>query len=204
MSNLDSILKSRDIYLPTKVCLIKARIFPSSHVYMWELDYKERWVLNIWCFWTVVLEKTLESPLDCKEIQSVNPKGNQSWMFIERTDAKAKNQYFGLLMRRTTYWKRLWCWERLKAGGEGDDRGWDGCIASLTWWTRVWVNSGSWWWTGEPGLLHSKESKESDTTELLGWNRNIYIYIHTHTYKFSLSIIHQQTLRLLPCLGYYK
>ena len=64
--------------------------FSSSHVWMWELDYKESWVLKNWCFWPVVLEKTLESPLDCKEIQPVHPKGNQSWMFIERTDAEAK------------------------------------------------------------------------------------------------------------------
>jgi len=130
-------------------------------------------------FLTVVLEKTLESPLDCKDIQPVNLKGNQSWIFIGRTDAEAKSQYFGLLMRRMTYWKRPWCWERLKAGGEGDDRGWDGWIASLTWCPWVWVSSGSWWWTGKPGVVPSKESKEYDTTELLDWN--IYIYTHTHT-----------------------
>ena len=90
-TNLDSILKSRDISLPTKVCLVKAMAFlSSSHVWMWELNYKESWVLKNWCFWTVVLEKTLESPLDCKEIQSFNPKGNQSWIFIGRTDAEAE------------------------------------------------------------------------------------------------------------------
>ena len=64
--------------------------FSSSHVWMWELDYKESWVPKNWCFWTVMLEKTLESPLDCKEIQLVNPKGNQSWVFIGRTDVKAE------------------------------------------------------------------------------------------------------------------
>ena len=84
MTNLDSILKSKDITLPTKVHLVKA----SSHVWMWELDYKENWMPKNWCFWTVVLEKTLESPLDSKEIQPVHPKGNQSWIFIGRTDAK--------------------------------------------------------------------------------------------------------------------
>ena len=87
MTNLDSILKSRDITLPTKVCLVKAMVF---HVWMWELDYKKSWVLKNWCFWTVVLEKTLESPLDCKEIQSVHPKGDQSWIFIGRTDDEAE------------------------------------------------------------------------------------------------------------------
>ena len=64
--------------------------FSSSHVWMWELDYKESWALKDWCFWTVVLEKTLESPLDCREIRSVNPKGNQSWIFLGRTDAEAE------------------------------------------------------------------------------------------------------------------
>ena len=90
MTNLDSLLKSRDITLPTKVSLVKAMVFPSSHVWMWELDYKESWALKNWCFWTVVLEKTLESPLDCKEIQPVHPKGNQSWVFIGRTDVEAE------------------------------------------------------------------------------------------------------------------
>ena len=87
MTNLDSILKSRDITLPTKVCLVKAMVFP---VVMSELNYKESWTPKNWCFWTVVLEKTLESPLDCKEIQPVHPEGNQSRIFIGRTDAEAE------------------------------------------------------------------------------------------------------------------
>ena len=87
MTNLDSILKSRDITLPTKVRLVKG--FSSSHAWMWESDYKESWVPKNWCFWTVVLEKTLESPLDCKESQPVHSKGNQ-WIFIGRTDAEAE------------------------------------------------------------------------------------------------------------------
>ena len=99
MTNLDSILKSWDITLPTKVHLVKAMVFPV--VMLWELDYKESWVLKNWCFWTVVLEKTLERPLDCKEIQPVHPKGNQSWIFIGRTDVEVKLQYFGHLTRRT-------------------------------------------------------------------------------------------------------
>ena len=90
MTNLDSILKSRDITLPTKVRLIKTMVFPVVMVWMWELDYKESWELKNWCFWTVVLEKTLESPLDYKKSQPVHPKGNQSWIFIGRTDAEAE------------------------------------------------------------------------------------------------------------------
>ena len=90
MTNLDIILKSRDITLPTKFRLIKAMVFSGSHVWMWQLDYKESWALQNWCFWTVVLEKTLESLLDGKELQLVHPKGNQSWIFIGRTDAEAE------------------------------------------------------------------------------------------------------------------
>jgi len=93
MTNPDSILKSTDITLPTKVCLVKAS-FSSSHVWMWELDYKESWAPKNWCFWTVVLEKTLESPLDCKEIQPVHPKGNQSWIFTGRTETEAETSIF--------------------------------------------------------------------------------------------------------------
>ena len=85
MTNLDSILKSRDVTLPTKVHLVKA-----SLVWMWELDYKESWVPKNWLFWTVVLEKTPETPLDCKEIQPVPPKGDQSWVFIGNTDVEAE------------------------------------------------------------------------------------------------------------------
>ena len=90
MINLDNILKSRDITLPAKVHLVKGNRFSSSHVWMWQMDYKESWAPKNWCFWTVVLEKTLESPLDCKEIQPVHPKGDQSWIFIGRTDAEAE------------------------------------------------------------------------------------------------------------------
>ena len=89
MTNLDSILKRRDISLPTKVYLVKTMLFFfNNHVWMWELDCKESWAPKNWCFWTVVLEKTLESPLYCKLIQPVHPKGDQSWMFFGRTDAE--------------------------------------------------------------------------------------------------------------------
>ena len=90
MTNLDGIFKSRDITLPTKVHLVKAMVFFSSHVWMWELDHKEGCTLKSWCFWTVMLEKTLESPLDYKEIQPVHPKRNQSWISIGWTDAEAQ------------------------------------------------------------------------------------------------------------------
>ena len=90
ITNLNSILKSRDVTLPTKVCLFQGYGFSCGHVWMWELDCKESWAPKNWCFWTVVLAKTLESPLDCKEIQPVIPKGDQSQLFIGRTDAEAE------------------------------------------------------------------------------------------------------------------
>ena len=99
MTNLDSILKSRDIILPTKVHLVKAMAFPVV-MYGYELDYKKSWAPKYWCFWTMVLEKTFESPLDCKEIQPVHPKGDQSWCSLEGLMLKLKLQYFGHLMWR--------------------------------------------------------------------------------------------------------
>ena len=96
------------------------------------------------------------NPLDSKEIQPVHPKGNQSWIFIGRTDAEAETpNTLATWCEELTHWKRPWCWERLKAWREGDDGGWDGWMASPTQWTRVWVNFGSWWWTGRPGMLQS-------------------------------------------------
>ena len=120
---------------------------------MWELGCEESWVPKNWCFWTVVLEKTLESPLDFKEIQPVHPKGDQSWVFIGRTDAEAETNTLATSCEELTHWKRPGCWEGFGAGGEGGDRGWDDWMVSPTWWTWVWVNSGNWQWTGRPGVL---------------------------------------------------
>ena len=121
--------------------------FSSSHVWMWELDCEESWVPKNWCFWTVMLEKTLESPLDCKEIQRVHTKGDQPGVFFGRNDAKAETPVLWPPHVKSWLLGKDSCWEGLGAGGKGDDRGWDGWMALLTWWTWVWVNSGSWWWT---------------------------------------------------------
>ena len=117
--------------------------FSCGHVWMWELDCEEGWMLKNWCFWTVVLEKTLESPLDCKVIQPVHSEGDQHWDFFGGNDAEAETPV--LWPPHAKSW--------LIGKQEGDDRGWDGWMASLTRWTWVWVNSGSLWWTGRQGVL---------------------------------------------------
>ena len=130
-----------------------------------------------------MLEKTLESPLDCKEIQPVHPKGNQSWIFIRRTDTKLNSNTLATWCEDPTHWERPWCWERLKVGGEGDDRGWDGYMASLTQWTWVWVGSRSWWWTGRPGMLWfmgSQRVRHNWATELNWATQNHKAYINLY------------------------
>ena len=122
--NLDSVWKSSDITLLTKVHIVKAMVFLVI-TYGCELDHKEGWALKNWCFQIVVLEKTLESPLDSKEIRPVNPKGNQPWIFIGRTDAEAETPILWPPDANShTHWKRPWLWERMKAKEERS-RGWD-------------------------------------------------------------------------------
>ena len=150
MKNLDSILKGSDITLPTKVHLVKGMVFPTV-MYGWESWTIKKAECQRTDAWTVVLEKTLDSPLECKEIKPVNPKSNQSWIFIGRTDAEAEALI--LWPPDAKNWLIAWWWERLKAGGEGDDRGWDGWMAPLTQWTWIWASSGRWWGTGKTGVL---------------------------------------------------
>ena len=146
-------------------------VSPFSQI-IWDITliiYKEGWALKNWCVWTVVLEKTSESPLDCKESQAVHPKRDQSWVFIGRTDVEAATPILWPPDAKTWLIGKDWCWEGLGAGGEGDDRGWDGWMASLTRWTWVWVNSRSWWWTGRPGVLRfmgSQRVRHDWVTEL--------------------------------------
>ena len=132
-SNLYSILRGRDITLPTKVCLVKALVFP-VFLYGWELAYKESWGMKKWCFWTVLLEKTLESPLDYKEIQPVHPKGNQSWIFIGRTDAEAEAQYFDHLMQGADSFEKTLMFGKIEGGrrrGRQRMRWFDGITDSM-------------------------------------------------------------------------
>ena len=132
----------------------------------------------------MVLEKTLESPLDCKEIQPVHPK-RRSVLGVRWKDwcRSWNSNTLATWCEEPPHWKRLWCWARLKVEGEGDDRGWDGWMASLTQWTWIWVISGSCWWTGEPGVLQSVEVAKS-RTRLCDWNELIL-----KSSKFFLKLI---------------
>ena len=153
MTNLDSIFKSRDSTLPTKVRLVKAMVFPvvMYGCESWTVKKAERRRIDtfeLWCW-----RRLLRVPWTARRSNQSILKEISLGCSLGGMMLKLKRQYSGRLMRRADYWKRLWCWEGLGARGEGDDRGWDGWMASLTQWTWVWVNSGSWWWTGRPGVL---------------------------------------------------
>ena len=148
MTNLDKILKSRDITLldePAKFHLVKAMVFPIG-IYgceSWIIKESEHhWIdgFELWCY-----EKTPESPLDCMEIQPVHPKENQSWVFIGKADVEAETPILWPPDMVFSHLKRPQCWEWFNVGGEGDDSGWDGWMASAIQWTWVWVSSGSLW-----------------------------------------------------------
>ena len=161
ITNLDSVLKSRDITLPTKVHLVKAMVFPVvMYGYeSWTIKKAEHRRIDdfeLWCWrrllcWRVPWTARRSSQSIVKEISP--------GCSLEGLMLKLKLQYFGHLMWRADSLERPWCWERLRAGGEGDDRGWDGWMASLTQWTWVWVDSGGWWWTGRTGVLQSMGSQ---------------------------------------------
>ena len=158
MTNLNSILKSRDITLPIKFCIVKSMVFP---VVMYGCES-----------WTTKKAEHQRTdvfelcPLDCKEIKQsilkeICPEWCWSWSF----------NTLAIWCEELTHWKRPWWWETLKAGGEGDERGWDGWMASLPRWTWVWASSGTWWWTRKPGMLQSMGSQRAghDWTTELNW-----------------------------------
>ena len=140
-------------------------------------------MLKNWCFWTAVLETTLKIPLDCKEVQPVNPKGIlnihwKDWCWSWNTNT------FATWCDELTHWKSPWFWERLKVGGEGDNTGWDGWMASLMQWRWVWVSSRNWWWTGKPGMLQSMglQTVGHDWATKLNWKvlHNMLLLLFSH------------------------
>ena len=193
MTNIESILKNRDITLPTKVHLVKAMVFSSSHVWMWELDYKEGWVQKNWCFWIVVLEKTLESPLDCKEIQPVHPKGDQFWVFTGRTDVEAETSILWLPDEKS--------WIICKDPDAGKDWGREENRTredEMAGW-HYWLDEHESEWTpavgdGQGGLecCNSWGRKESDTTDWTELHMNMKKYIPNTSISIPVweSLIH--------------
>ena len=172
MTNLNSILKGKDITLLTKGQYNERYYFPHSHVQMWELDHKEGWTLKNWCLQIVVLEKTLEHPLDHKGIKQVSPKGNQPWIFIGRTHAEAEAPILWpldvnsrLIGKDPDAGKD---WRQEKRMTEVGMVGWH-CRIQRTW---VWANCGRWWKTEKPGLLQSMGSQRvgHDWATELNWN----------------------------------
>ena len=180
MTNLYSILKNRDITLPTKVCIFKAMVCPVVLVWMWELDHKESWVPKYWYFWTVVLEKTLESSLDRKEIKPVNPKGNQSWIFIGRTDEEAEAPIIwppdsenGLIWKDPDAVKN---WEQEEKGmTEGEMVGWHHWLNGHEFEQALRVRARQ----GSLASCSPWGCKESDTTEWLNWLSTLKLLSYT-------------------------
>ena len=133
--------------------------FSSSHAWMWELDHKESWALKNWCFWTMVLEKSLEALWTARRSNLSTLKEISPEYSLEGLIWSWSSNALATWCEELTYLQRPWCWERLRAGGERNDRGWDSWMASPTQWTWVWASSGSWWWTGKPGVLQSVGSQ---------------------------------------------
>ena len=177
-------------------------VFPVVIVWMWELHCQESSVPKNWRFWTVVLEKSLESPLDCKEIHAVHPKGDQSWVSIGRTDAEAETPILwppdgkSWLTGKDPDAGRDWGQEE-KGTTEGEMAGW----LSLTRWTWVWVNSGSWWWTGRPGVLWFMGSQTVGDNWAIELNWTTFLY---GCMKPSMKNSFQREEPLKVCITHLK
>ena len=177
MTNLDSIFKSRYITLATKVHLVKAMIFPviTYGCESWTIKKAEHWRTDafelLWCWRSLLRVPWTARRSNQSILKEISPDYSLEGLML-----KLKLQYLGHLMQRTDSLEKTLILERLKAGGEGDDRGWDGWMASPTRWTWVWASSGSWWWTGRSGVLQPMSLKELDTTEELNWTESYLFY----------------------------
>ena len=174
MNNLDSLLKSRNITLPTKVCLVKAMVFPVVTCESWTIKKSECWRIDafeLWCWRRLLRVPWIARRSNQSILKEISPEYS-----LEELMLKLKLQYFGHLMWRVDSLEKSLMLGGIGAGGEGDDRGWDDWMASPTRWTWVWVNSGSWWWSGRPGVLQFTGSQSrtrlSNWTELNWSQRN--------------------------------
>ena len=177
ITNLDSTFKSRDITLPTKVHLVKDMVFPMV-MYgceSWTVKKVEHWRIDafeLWCW-----RRLLRVPWTARRSNQFILKEISPGCSLEGLMLKLNSSNLATWCEKLTHLKRPWCWERLRAGGEGDDRGWDGWMASPTQWTWVWVGSGSWWWTGKPGVLQFMGSQiiRHDWATELNWTELIKV-----------------------------
>ena len=145
-------IKKKRHYFANKDPSIQGYVFSSSHVWIWELDYKESWVPKNWCFELWCWRRLWRVPLTARRSSQSILKEVSLEYSLEGMMLKLKLRTLATWYKELTHWKRPWCWEILRAGGAGGDRGWDGWMASLTWWAWVWVGSRSWWWIGKPGV----------------------------------------------------
>ena len=152
--------------------------FSSSHVWMWELDYKESWALKNWCFWTVFLEKLLRIPWTTRRSNQSILKEISPGCSLEGLMLKLKLQYFGHLKQRADSFEKTLMLGKTEGWRRRDDRGWDGWMASPTRWTWVWVDSGSWWWTGRPGVLQfmGLQRVGHDWATELNWTDTVLVF----------------------------
>ena len=169
MTNLDSIFKSRDMTLPTKVCLVKAMVFPvvmygCESLTVKKTEHRRIDAFELWCW-----RRFLRVPWTARRSNQSTLKEISPGCSLEGMMLQLNSSTLATSCEELTHWKRFWCWEGLGAGGEGDDRGWDGWMASPTRWKWMWVNSGNWWWTGRPGVLQfmgSQRVRHDWATEL--------------------------------------
>ena len=165
--------------LPTKVCLVKAMVFPVFPVVMYgceswtikKAEHRRTDAFELWCWRRLSRVPWTARRSNQSILKEISPQYSLEGLMV-----KLQLQYFGHLIQRTDSWARPWCWEELKAGREGDDRGWDGWMASPTWWTWFWASSRSWWWTGKPGVLQSigLQRVGHDWATELNWKAQIY------------------------------
>ena len=205
------IIKQRH-YFTNKGPSSQSYVFSSSHVWMWELEYKESWALKNWCFWTVgeVGEDSWESfglqgdPTSPSWRRSVLGVHWKDWCWSWNSNTLVT------WCKVLTHWKRPCCWERLKAGGEGDDRGWDGWMTSLTQWTWVWARFGSWWWTGKPGVLQSMGSQRVghdwviDLAEIAYIKLSVVVTYEVFPISMSTALKHQLNLLKGGAFKFYR